>query len=77
MCTVLLPPGVNPIAVNKCIISYVFFTLYGSVGHASHFDSGRLITAYRRTPGLKLRVRISLYFVAVSVYIVFLESRGQ
>jgi len=21
MCTVLLPPGVNPIAVNKCIIS--------------------------------------------------------
>ena len=22
MCTVLLPPGVNPIAVNKCIISY-------------------------------------------------------
>jgi len=23
MCTVLLPPGVNPIAVNKCIISYI------------------------------------------------------
>jgi len=22
MCTVLLPPGVNPIAVNKYIISY-------------------------------------------------------
>ena len=22
MCTVLLPPGDNPIAVNKCIISY-------------------------------------------------------
>jgi hypothetical protein len=59
------------------IVSYVFFTLYGSVGHASHFDSVRLITAYRRTPGLKLRVRILLYFMAVSVYIVFLESRGQ
>ena len=23
MCTVLLPPGVNPIAVNKYIISYI------------------------------------------------------
>jgi len=76
MCTVLLLPGVNPIAVNKYIISYVFFTSYGSVGHASRFDSVRLITAYRRTPGLKLRVRMS-YFMAVFVYIVFLESRGQ
>jgi len=25
MCTVLLPPGVNPIAVNKYIISYSLF----------------------------------------------------
>jgi len=25
MCTVLLPPGVNPIAVNKYIIPYMFF----------------------------------------------------
>jgi hypothetical protein len=25
MCTVLLPPGVNPIAVNKYIISYRIF----------------------------------------------------
>jgi hypothetical protein len=24
MCTVLLPPGENPIAVNKCIISFIF-----------------------------------------------------
>ena len=22
--TVIMPPGVNPIAVNKCIISYIF-----------------------------------------------------
>ena len=25
MCTVLLPPGVNPIAINKCIVSYHIF----------------------------------------------------
>ena len=25
MCTVLLPPGDNPIAVNRCIISYRYF----------------------------------------------------
>ena len=25
MCTVLLPPGVNPIAVDKYIISYIIF----------------------------------------------------
>ena len=55
----------------------VFFTLFGSMGHASHCDCVRLIIAYRRTPGLKLRVWISLYFLAVSVYIVFLDSRGQ
>ena len=23
MCTVLLPPGVNPIAVNQCIVIYL------------------------------------------------------
>jgi hypothetical protein len=27
MCTVLLPPGVNPIAVNKCIIFYHIWTI--------------------------------------------------
>ena len=27
MCTVLLPPGVNPIAVNKYIIPYQIFSI--------------------------------------------------
>jgi len=27
MCTVLLPPGVNPIAVNKYVISYPSYVL--------------------------------------------------
>jgi hypothetical protein len=25
MCTVLLPPGVNPIAIHKCIIYHILF----------------------------------------------------
>jgi hypothetical protein len=29
MCTVLLPPGINPIAVNKCIISYSYLLIVG------------------------------------------------
>jgi hypothetical protein len=28
MCTVLLPPGVNPIAVNEYIISYMSYISY-------------------------------------------------
>jgi len=31
MCTVLLPPGVNQIAVNKYIISYIFFLDFQAV----------------------------------------------
>jgi hypothetical protein len=26
-CTVLLPPGVNPIAVNKYVISYLYISV--------------------------------------------------
>jgi hypothetical protein len=35
MCTVLLPPGVNPIAVNKHIISY-HITSYHTISRASY-----------------------------------------
>ena len=28
MCTVLLPPGYNPIAVNKYIISYIITAIF-------------------------------------------------
>jgi len=28
MCTVLLPPGGNPIAVNKYIVSYIYIYIY-------------------------------------------------
>jgi hypothetical protein len=31
MCTELLPPGVNPTSVNKCIISYIIYTEYPSL----------------------------------------------
>jgi len=30
MCTVLLPPGDNPIAVNKYIISYIYRLVIGA-----------------------------------------------
>ena len=33
MCTVLLPPGVNPIAVNKYIISYIIYITYCFQGY--------------------------------------------
>jgi len=28
MCTVLLPPGDNPIAVNKCVCMYIYIYIY-------------------------------------------------
>jgi hypothetical protein len=34
MCTVLLPPGANPIAVNKCIYLLIY---YSSVGIATDY----------------------------------------
>jgi len=42
MCTVLLPPGVNPIAVNKSIIYHIIYiisyhiTSYHTIYHISH-----------------------------------------
>jgi len=34
MCTVLLPPGVNPVAVNKYIISYSsFYNFFNQLKH--------------------------------------------
>ena len=34
MCTVLLPPGDNPIAVKKYIISYKYIRVYVTVKHS-------------------------------------------
>ena len=39
MCTVLLPPGDNPIAVNKYIISYHINYPEESIQHAEHGES--------------------------------------
>jgi len=36
MCTVLLPPGVNPIAVNKYIIINISLSVYRAEGHFLH-----------------------------------------
>ena len=40
MCTVLLPPGDNPIAVNKYIISHIWFRkmLTSGAGGGTHFE---------------------------------------
>jgi len=39
MCTVILPPGDNPIAVNKYIISYILFV---TEVHATDDDREKL-----------------------------------
>jgi len=45
MCTVLLQPGVNPTAVNKCIISYRIVSVFFNVkpGGVNHKDLNILI----------------------------------
>jgi len=37
VCTVLLPPGVNPIAVNKYIYVYIFFSSPVTASVATHY----------------------------------------
>ena len=37
MCIVLLPPGVNPIAVNKYIISYISYILFHIISYITSY----------------------------------------
>jgi hypothetical protein len=57
MCTVLLPPGVNPVAVNKYIISY--HILYHSI---------LLILVLFRLRKARVRAEISIEFVVVTTF---------
>jgi hypothetical protein len=60
MCTVLLPPGVNPIAVNKHIISYtIYYNIYIISCHIYHITSYHII------------YRIISYHINVSILVVF------
>jgi hypothetical protein len=63
MCTVLLPPGDNPIAVNKYIISYVNMKLWwnsiwqGENRSAAPFTTNLTCIALRYNPNLTTRRR--------------------
>ena len=49
MCTVLLPPGVNPIAVNKYIISYYIISYHTSYHHVIYHVMSSRIVSYHIT----------------------------
>ena len=47
MCTVLLPPGVNPIAVNKYIYIYIYIHLAHNLLSSSFLSKNIKIKIYR------------------------------
>jgi hypothetical protein len=48
MCTVLLPPDVNPTAANKDIISYISYQVRGITPHVETTSVGWSVTQHQR-----------------------------
>ena len=86
MCTVLLPPGVNPVAVNKYIISYVLISLALATFHVALIVSVRVFLLFVclfvfcvgcETGLVRAAVRFVIYFIGVCIgYFIFGTTVG-